>query len=81
MDLEELLKQFETFKSENSESKLDIVVEQIKDLDDVFGDMYIMAYDEEDNVVNDTLLMTIEEPTKEDMQHLRGIADALRAKL
>lgn len=81
MHLEELLKQFETFKLENSNHKLDIIVEQVKDLDDIFGDMYIMAYDEEDNLVNDELLMTIEDPTKEDMQQLKGIADALRAKL
>lgn len=81
MDLEKLLQVIESFKSENTDRKLDIVVEQVKDLDDIFGEMYIMSYDEEENVVNDTLLMTIEEPSKEDMQQLREIADALRTRL
>ncbi len=81
MDLEKLLQEFENFKSENTDRALDIVVEQVKDLDDIFGEMYIMAYDEEGNVVNDTLLLTIEDPAKEDMKQLRGIADALRARL
>lgn len=81
MDLEKLLQEFEKFKSENTDHALDIVVEQVKDLDDIFGEMYIMAYDEEGNVVNDTLLLTIEDPVKEDMKLLRGIADALRARL
>lgn len=81
MDLDELLQQIETFKSENGDYDLDIIVEKTKDLDDIFGDMYIVAYDEDSQVVADTLLMTVEDPSKEDMQQLRGIADSLRAKL
>ena len=81
MDLEKLLQEIESFKSENTDRACNIVVEQVKDLDDIFGEMYLTASDEEDNVVNDTLLLTIEKPSKEDMEQLRGIADALRVRL
>jgi len=81
MNLEEILNKVNQFKLDHTNSTLDIIVEHVKDLDDFYGEVYILATNSSDELVADTLLLSVEDPTSKDLEELQTIADALKEKL
>jgi hypothetical protein len=85
MDLEKLIEKIEAFKASHPEGTFDFLVQPQRDLDDLYAELLILdvaAEDEENASVRDEeALMTLENPTKDDLAVLEGIAEALKQYL
>ncbi|CZR06092.1 hypothetical protein [Trichococcus ilyis] len=85
MDLEKLIEKIEAFKASHPEGTFDFLVQPQRDLDDLYAELLILdvaAEDEENaSVRDDEALMTLENPTKDDLAVLEGIAEALKQYL
>lgn len=82
MDLEKLIEKIEAFKASHPEGTFEFLVQPQRDLDDLYAELLILdvaAEDEENASVRDEeALMTLENPTKDDLAVLEGIAEALK---
>lgn len=80
MNVEDLLTKINTFKAEHPACTFELSVERVIDLDDLYGELYLFAFEESNPTesVDDELLLTIEKPTKEDFAQLEEIAEALK---
>lgn len=85
MDLEKLIEKIEAFKASHPEGTFEFLVQPQRDLDDLYAELLILdvaAEDEENASVRDEeALMTLENPTKDDLAVLEGIAEALKRYL
>lgn len=85
MDLEKLIEKIEAFKASHPEGTFEFLVQPQRDLDDLYAELLILdvaAEDEENASVRDEeALMTLENPTKDDLAVLEGIAEALKQYL
>lgn len=82
MNLEKLIEKIEAFKASHPEGTFEFLVQPQRDLDDLYAELLILdvaAEDEENASVRDEeALMTLENPTKDDLAVLEGIAEALK---
>lgn len=79
MDLENILAKINTFKETHPTAKFSLRVEGVKDLDDLYGDLYLLAHEAspEEDAIDDELLISIEKPSQADLDQLKEIAMAL----
>lgn len=82
MDIRDIIKKIERFKQNYQSSSFDIIVKEVKDAEDLYGDLYIVAENNDGEssaeLQADDLLLSIENPSKSDLTELRSIAAALK---
>jgi len=85
MDLEKLIEMIAAFKANHTASTIDFLVHPQKDLDDTFAELLIVEVlkDSEDNTTigDEEALMTVDNPSAEDLSDLENIAQALHRYL
>ncbi|MDE1548333.1 hypothetical protein [Jeotgalibaca caeni] len=80
MNVEDLLAKIQLFKAAHPDCAFSLTVEEVKDLDERFGELYLLAMSdetEEAELISDELLLSVEKPRKQDLEELRGIAAML----
>lgn len=82
MDLEKLIEMIAAFKANHTSSTIDFLVHPQKDLDDTFAELLIIEVleDAEGNTTigEENALMTVNNPSSEDLSELEDIAQELR---
>ncbi len=85
MDLEKLIEMIAAFKANHTNSTIDFLVHPQKDLDDKFAELLIVEVleDSEGNTTigDEDALMTVDNPSAEDLSELENIAQALHRYL
>lgn len=85
MNLEKLIEKIEAFKASHPEGTFEFLVQPQRDLDDLYAELLILDVitDEEGNASarDEEALMTLENPTKDDLAVIEGIAEALKQYL
>ena len=85
MDLEKLIEKIEAFKASHPEGAFEFLVQPQRDLDDLYAELLILdvTTDDEGNpsARAEEALMTLENPSKDDLATLEGIAEALKQYL
>ena len=85
MDLEKLIEMIAAFKANHTNSTIDFLVHPQKDLDDKFAELLIVEVleDAEGNTTigDEEALMTVDNPSAEDLSELENIAQALHRYL
>lgn len=85
MDLEKLIEMITAFKANHTNSTIDFLVHPQKDLDDKFAELLIVEVleDSEGNTTigDEEALMTVDNPSAEDLSELENIAQALHRYL
>lgn len=85
MDLEKLIEMIAAFKANHTDSTIDFLVHPQKDLDDKFAELLIVEVleDSEGNTTigDEDALMTVDNPSAEDLSELENIAQALHRYL
>lgn len=85
MDLDKLIEMIAAFKANHTNSTIDFLVHPQKDLDDKFAELLIVEV-LEDSEGNTTIgaeeaLITVDDPSTEDLSELENIAQALHRYL
>lgn len=85
MDLEKLIEMIAAFKANHTNSTIDFLVHPQKDLDDKFAELLIVEVleDSEGNTTigDEEALMTVDNPSAEDLSELENISQALHRYL
>ena len=85
MDLDKLIEMIAAFKANHTDSTIDFLVHPQKDLDDKFAELLIVEVleDSEGNstIGDEEALMTVDNPSAEDLSELENIAQALHRYL
>ncbi|CZQ81878.1 Hypothetical protein Tpal_253 [Trichococcus palustris] len=85
MDLEKLIEMIAAFKANHTNSTIDFLVHPQRDLDDKFAELLIVEVleDSEGNTTigDEEALMTVDNPSTEDLSELENIAQALHRYL
>jgi len=85
MNLEKLIEKIETFKSSHPEGTFEFLVQPQRDLDDLYAELLILdvATDAEGNATarGEEALITLDNPSNDEVVMLEGIAEALKQYL
>ena len=85
MNLEELIEKIEAFKASHPEGTFEFLVQPQRDLDDLFAELLILdvTTDAEGNATarDEEALITLENPSNDELAMLEGIAESLKQYL
>ncbi len=85
MDLEKLIEKIAAFKASHPEGTFEFLVQPQRDLDDLYAELLMLdiTTDAEGNAAirDEEALMTLENPSKDDLAVLEGIAESLKKYL
>ena len=85
MNLEELIEKIEAFKASHPEGTFEFLVQPQRDLDDLYAELLIMdvTTDAEGNATarDEEALITLENPSNDELAMLEGIAESLKQYL
>lgn len=77
MDIQDILKKIESFKKKENADSYAIDLKEINDAEDVFADLYIVSKDADGELQADELLLSVENPTQDDLAELTNFSKAL----
>lgn len=85
MNLEKLIEKIEAFKASHPEGTFEFLVQPQRDLDDLYAEMLILdvTTDAEGNATarDEEALITLENPSNDELAMLEGIAESLKQYL
>ena len=85
MNLEKLIEKIEAFKASNPEGTFEFLVQPQRDLDDLYAELLILdvTTDAEGNATarDEEALITLENPSNDELAMLEGIAESLKQYL
>ena len=85
MDLEKLIEKIEAFKASHPEGTFELLVQPQRDLDDLYAELLILdvTTDAEGNATarDEEALITLENPSNDELAMLEGIAESLKQYL
>ena len=85
MNLEKLIEKIEAFKASHPEGTFEFLVQPQRDLDDLYAELLILdvATDAEGNATAraEEALITLENPSNDELAMLEGIAESLKQYL
>ena len=85
MNLEKLIEKIEAFKASHPEGTFEFLVQPQRDLDDLFAELLILdvTTDAEGNATarDEEALITLENPSNDELAMLEGIAESLKQYL
>lgn len=85
MDLEKLIEKIEAFKASHPEGTFEFLVQPQRDLDDLYAELLILdvTTDAEGNATarDEEALITLENPSNDELAMLEGIAESLKQYL
>lgn len=85
MNLEELIEKIEAFKASHPEGTFEFLVQPQRDLDDLYAELLILdvTTDAEGNATarDEEALITLENPSNDELAMLEGIAESLKQYL
>ena len=85
MNLEELIEKIEAFKASHPEGTFEFLVQPQRDLDDLYAELLILdvTTDAEGNATarDEEALITLENPSSDELAMLEGIAESLKQYL
>lgn len=77
MDIQDILKKIESFKKKENSDSYAIDLKEINDAEDLFADLYIVSKDGNGELQADELLLSVENPTQDDLAELTNFSKAL----
>lgn len=77
MDIQDILKKIESFKKKENADSYAIDLKEINDAEDLFADLYIVSKDVNGELQADELLLSVENPTQDDLAELTNFSKAL----
>ena len=85
MNLEKLIEKLEAFKASHPEGTFEFLVQPQRDLDDLYAELLILdvTTDAEGNATarDEEALITLENPSNDELAMLEGIAESLKQYL
>ena len=85
MNLEKLIEKIEAFKASHPEGTFEFLVQPQRDLDDLYAELLILdvVTDAEGNATarDEEALITLENPSNDELAMLEGIAESLKQYL
>ena len=85
MNLEKLIEKIEAFKASHPEGTFEFLVQPQRDLDDLYAELLIpdVTTDAEGNATarDEEALITLENPSNDELAMLEGIAESLKQYL
>ena len=82
MNLEKLIEKIEAFKASHPEGTFEFLVQPQRDLDDLYAELLILdvTTDAEGNATarDEEALITLENPSNDELAMLEGIAESLK---
>lgn len=85
MNLEELIEKIEAFKASHPEGTFEFLVQPQRDLDDLFAELLILDVatdaDGDPEARAEEALLTLENPSNDELAMLESIAEALKTYL
>ena len=85
MNLEKLIEKIEAFKASHPEGTFEFLVQPHRDLDDLYAELLILdvTTDAEGNATarDEEALITLENPSNDELAMLEGIAESLKQYL
>ncbi|WP_319469169.1 hypothetical protein [uncultured Trichococcus sp.] len=85
MNLEKLIEKIEAFKASHPEGTFEFLVQPQRDLDDLYAELLILDVitDAEGNATarDEEALITLENPSNDELAMLEGIAESLKLYL
>ncbi|HBQ62415.1 MAG: hypothetical protein GX662_06455 [Trichococcus flocculiformis] len=85
MNLEKLIEKIEAFKASHPEGTFEFLVQPQRDLDDLYAELLILdvTTDAEGNATarDEEALITLENPSNDELAMLEGIAESLKQYL
>ena len=85
MNLEKLIEKIEAFKASHPEGTFEFLVQPQRDLDDLYAELLILDVptDAEGNATarDEEALITLENPSNDELAMLEGIAESLKQYL
>ena len=85
MNLEKLIEKIEAFKASHPEGTFEFLVQPQRDLDDLYAELLILdvTTDAEGNATarDEEALITLENPSNDELAMLEGIAESLKQSL
>ena len=85
MNLEKLIEKIEAFKASHPEGTFEFLVQPQRDLDDLYAELLILdvTTDAEGNATarDEEALITLENPSNDELAMLEGIAESLKLYL
>lgn len=85
MNLEKLIEKIEAFKASHPEGTFEFLVQPQRDLDDLYAELLILdvTTDAEGNATarDEEALITLENPSSDELAMLEGIAESLKQYL
>lgn len=85
MNLEKLIEKIEAFKASHPEGTFEFLVQPQRDLDDLYAELLILdvTTDAEGNTTarDEEALITLENPSNDELAMLEGIAESLKQYL
>lgn len=77
MDIQDILKKIDSFKKKEHADSYAIDLKEINDAEDLFADLYIVSKDANGELQADELLLSVENPTQDDLAELTNFSKAL----